>query len=134
MSEEIQDLKLKVNILEREVDLRGKQIDNLLNKLDIATDKLVQLTVEIRTLNSNQQEHQRNDAEIKSELKLLHSRIGGVHDAVDGSERRLVGEIHKLEERVRNVEQWKSKLMGITTFVASAIGAVAASIITWVSK
>lgn len=134
MPDEVQELKLKVGLLEKEVDSRGKQIDALLNKLDITADNIVQLTVEIKALTSSQEEHRRNDAEIKSELKLIHGRVGSVHDAVSESERRLIDEIHVLENRVRNVEEWKSKMMGITTFIASAIGAVAASIITWISK
>ena len=74
------------------------------------------------------------DDEIRSELKLLHTRIGTVHDEIGNSERRVVIQINKLEERLRSVEQWKSKLMGMTTLVAGAIGAIAASIISWMSK
>ena len=42
--------------------------------------------------------------------------------------------VSKLEERVRQVEQWKSRLMGMTSLVAGAIGAIAASIISWMTK
>ena len=134
MAEELQDVKLQVGLLQQEVEGRGRQIDALLSKLDTTTDRIVELTVEIRTLNSRQEEHRKADDEIRSELKLLHTRIGSVHDEIGNSERRVVTQINKLEERLRSVEQWKSRLMGMTTLVAGAIGAIAASFISWMSK
>ena len=134
MAEEIQDVKLQVGLLQQEVEVRGRQIDTLLAKLDTTADRIVDLTVEIKTLNSRQHEHRKNDEEIRSELKLLHSRAGSIHDEIGHSERRVTGHLTKLEERVRAVEQWKSRLMGMTSLVAGAIGAIAASIISWMSK
>ena len=134
MAEELQDVKLQVGLLQQEVEGRGRQIDALLSKLDTTTDRIVELTVEIRSLNSRQEEHRKADEEIRSELKLLHTRIGTVHDEIGNSERRVVIQINKLEERLRSVEQWKSRLMGMTTLVAGAIGAIAASLISWMSK
>ncbi len=112
----------------------GDEIDALLSKLDTTADRIVDLTVEIKSLNSRQEENRKVDDEIRSELKLLHSRAGNIHDEIGKSERRVSDSIHKLEERVRSVEQWKSRLMGITSIVAAAIGAVAASIISWMTK
>ena len=134
MTEELQDVKLQVGLLQQEVEVRGRQIDALLSKLDTTADRIVELTVEIRSLNSRQEEHRKADDEIRSELKLLHTRIGTVHDEIGNSERRVVTQINKLEERLRSVEQWKSRLMGMTTLVAGAIGAIAASLISWMSK
>ena len=134
MAEELQDVKLQVGLLQQEVEVRGRQIDALLSKLDTTADRIVELTVEIRSLNSRQEEHRKADDEIRSELKLLHTRIGTVHDEIGNSERRVVTQINKLEERLRSVEQWKSRLMGMTTLVAGAIGAIAASLISWMSK
>ena len=134
MAEELQDVKLQVGLLQQEVEVRGRQIDALLSKLDTTADRIVELTVEIKTLNSRQEEHRKTDDEIRSELKLLHTRIGTVHDEIGNSERRVVVQINKLEERLRSVEQWKSRLMGMTTLVAGAIGAIAASLISWMSK
>jgi chromosome segregation ATPase len=134
MPEEIQDVKLQVGLLQQEVEVRGRQIDTLLSKLDTTADKIVELTVEIKSLNSRQERHSKVDEEIRSELKLLHTRIGSVHDEIGHSERRVTGHLTKLEERVRAVEQWKSRLMGMTSLVAGAIGAIAASIISWMSK
>jgi chromosome segregation ATPase len=134
MPEEIQDVKLQVGLLQQEVEVRGRQIDTLLSKLDTTADKIVELTVEIKSLNSRQERHSKVDDEIRSELKLLHSRAGSIHDEIGHSERRVTGHLTKLEERVRAVEQWKSRLMGMTSLVAGAIGAIAASIISWMSK
>ena len=134
MTDELQDVKLQVGLLQQEVEVRGRQIDALLSKLDITADRIVELTVEIRSLNSRQEEHRKADDEIRSELNLLDTRIGTVHDEIGNSERRVVVQINKLEERLRSVEQWKSRLMGMTTLVAGAIGAIAASLISWMSK
>ena len=134
MPEDSQDVKLQVGLLQQEVEVRGRQIDSLLNKLDTTADKIVDLTVEIKSLNSRQEEHRKTDDEIRSELKLLHSRAGNIHDEIGKSERRVTEHITKLEERVRAVEQWKSRLMGMTSLVAGAIGAIAASIISWMTK
>jgi len=134
MPEEIQDVRLQVGLLQQEVEVRGRQIDTLLSKLDTTADKIVELTVEIKSLNSRQERHSKVDDEIRSELKLLHSRAGSIHDEIGHSERRVTGHLTRLEERVRAVEQWKSRLMGMTSLVAGAIGAIAASIISWMSK
>ena len=134
MPEELQDVRLQVGLLQQEVEVRGRQIDALLTKLDTTADRIVELTVEIKSLNSRQEEHRKADEEIRSELKLLHSRVGTVRDEIGNSERRLIDHITKMEERVRAVEQWKSRLMGMTSLVAGAIGAIAASIITWMTK
>jgi chromosome segregation ATPase len=134
MAEELHDVKLQVGLLQQEVEVRGRQIDALLSKLDSTADRIVELTVEIRSLNSRQERHSKVDDEIRSELKLLHTRVGTVHDEIGNSERRVSEQIYKLEERVRSVEQWKSRLMGMTSIVAGAIGAIVASIITWMTK
>ena len=134
MPEELQDVRLQVGLLQQEVEVRGRQIDALLTKLDTTADRIVELTVEIKSLNSRQEEHRKADEEIRSELKLLHSRVGTVRDEIGNSERRLIDHITKMEERVRAVEQWKSRLMGMTSLVAGAIVAIAASIISWMTK
>ena len=128
MPEELQSVKLQVGLLQQDVEARGKQIDALLSKLDSTADKIVELTVEIKSLNSRQESHSKVDEEIRSELKLLHSRAGSIHDEIGKSERRVSDSIHKLEERVRAVEQYKSKLMGIAITVSAGVGLGVASI------
>ena len=134
MAEELQDVKLQVGLLQQEVEIRGRQIDALLTKLDSTADRIVELTVEIRSLNSRQERHSKVDDEIRSELKLLHTRVGTVHDEIGNSERRVSEQIYKLEERVRSVEQWKSRLMEMTSLVAGAIGALVAFLVAWMTK
>ena len=128
MAEELHDVKLQVGLLQQEVETRGRQIDALLTKLDSTADKIVELTVEIKSLNSRQERHSKVDDEIRSELKLLHTRIGNVHDEIGYSELRVSESILKLEERVRQVEQYKSKLMGMVVVVGGAVGIGIASI------
>ena len=128
MAEELHDVKLQIGLLQQEVEVRGRQIDALLSKLDTTADRIVDLTVEIKSLNSRQERHSKVDDEIRSELKLLHSRVGNVHDEIGNSERRVSDSIHKLEERVRQVEQYKSKLMGIAITVSAGVGLGVASI------
>jgi len=134
MQEEIQTVKLQVGLLQQEVGARGRQIDALLTKLDSTADKIVDLTVEIKSLNSRQERHSKVDDEIRSELKLLHSRAGSIHDEIGKSERRVSDSIHKLEERVRAVEQYKSKLMGIAITVSAGVGLAVASIMGLLNK
>ena len=76
---------------------------NLLTKLDSTADKIVDLTVEIKSLNSRQERHSKVDDEIRSELKLLHSRAGSIHDEIGKSERRVSDSIHKLEESLKSL-------------------------------
>ena len=128
MAEALHDVKLQIGLLQQEVEVRGRQIDALLSKLDTTADRIVDLTVEIKSLNSRQERHSKGDDEIRSELKLLHSRVGNVHDEIGNSERRVSDSIHKLEERVRAVEQYKSKLMGIAITVSAGVGLGVASI------
>ena len=128
MAEELHDVKLQVGLLQQEVEVRGRQIDALLSKLDSTADRIVELTVEIKSLNSRQERHSKVDDEIRSELKLVHSRVGTVHDEIGNSERRVSDSIRKLEERVRAVEQYKSKLMGIAITVSAGVGLAVASI------
>ena len=128
MAEELQDVKLQVGLLQQEVEQRGRQIDALLTKLDSTADRIVELTVEIKSLNSRQERHSKVDDEIRSELKLLHSRAGTIHDEIGKSERRVSDSINKLEARVREVEQYKSKLMGMIVVVGGAVGLGIASL------
>ena len=129
MAEELQDVKLQVGLLQNEVEVRGRQIDALLSKLDNTADRIVELTVEIKSLNSRQERHSKVDDEIRAELKLLHTRIGNVHDEIGHSERRVSSQLNKVEERIRQVEQYKSKLMGMIVVVGGAVGLGIASLL-----
>ena len=112
---ELQDVKLEVGLLKNEVEARGKQTEALLQKLDLTTDKLQQLTVQIIKLNTRQEDHLKHDTTVKDELKILHQRIGDLHDKQLDAQNRV-------EQRLDKLDQYKSKLMGMIVVVGSALG------------
>ena len=115
MAEELSDVKLEVGMLKNEVEARGKQTETLLQKLDLTTDKLQQLTVQIIKLNTRQEDHLKHDTTVKDELKILHQRIGDLHDKQLDAQNRV-------EQRLDKLDQYKSKLMGMIVVVGSALG------------
>ena len=115
MAEELQDVKLEVGLLKSEVETKGKQVDVLLQKLDLPTDKLQQLTVQIIKLNTRQEDHLKHDSSVRDELKILHQRIGDLHDKQLDAQNRV-------EQRLDKLDQYKSKLMGMIVVVGGALG------------
>ena len=116
MAEEgLQDVKLEVGLLKSEVETRGKQVEVLLQKLDLTTDKLQQLTVQIIKLNTRQEDHFKHDTTVRDELKILHQRIGDLHD------KNLVMQ-KEIEQRLDRLDQYKSKIMGMIIVVGGALG------------
>ena len=115
MAEELSDVKLEVGLLKNEVEARGKQTETLLQKLDLTTDKLQQLTVQIIKLNTRQEDHLKHDNTVRDELKILHQRIGDLHDKQLDAQNRV-------EQRLDKLDQYKSKLMGMIVVVGSALG------------
>jgi len=116
MAEEgLQDVKLEVGLLKSEVETKGKQVDVLLQKLDLTTDKLQQLTVQIIKLNTRQEDHLKHDSTVRDELKILHQRIGDLHDKQLDAQNRV-------EQRLDKLDQYKSKLMGMIVVVGGALG------------
>ena len=78
--DQLHSVKLEVGLLKKENEVRGKQIEALLQKLDLTADKLQQLTVQIIKLNTRQEDHLRNSSDMSQEFKILHTRIGDLHD------------------------------------------------------
>ena len=115
MAEELSDVKLEVGLLKNEVEARGKQTETLLQKLDLTTDKLQQLTVQIIKLNTRQEDHLKHDTTVRDELKILHTRIGDLHDKQLDAQNRV-------EQRLDKLDQYKSKLMGMIVVVGGALG------------
>ena len=115
MAEELSDVKLEVGLLKNEVEARGKQTEVLLSKLDLTTDKLQQLTVQIIKLNTRQEDHLKHDTTVRDELKILHTRIGDLHDKQLDAQNRV-------EQRLDRLDQYKSKLMGMIVVVGGALG------------
>ena len=115
MAEELSDVKLEVGLLKNEVEARGKQTETLLQKLDLTADKLQQLTVQIIKLNTRQEDHLKHDNTVRDELKILHQRIGDLHDKQLDAQNRV-------EQRLDKLDQYKSKLMGMIVVVGGALG------------
>ena len=121
MAEEgLQDVKLEVGLLKSEVETKGKQVDVLLQKLDLTTDKLQQLTVQIIKLNTRQEDHLKHDSSVRDELKILHQRIGDLHDKQLDAQNRV-------EQRLDKLDQYKSKLMGMIIVVGGFVGTLVAA-------
>ena len=118
--EELQSVKLEVGLLKNEVEVRGEQVETLLQKLDLTADKLQQLTVQIIKLNTRQEDYLRNSSSMTDEFKILHTRIGDLHD------KNLVM-YKEIEGRLDRLDQYKSKLMGMIIVVGGVVGTIVAT-------
>jgi chromosome segregation ATPase len=121
--EELQSVKLEVGLLKNEVETRGRQIDTLLAKLDLTTDKLQELTVQIIKLNTRQEEYLRYSSDMTGEFKILHTRIGDLHD-------KQLEMYKEIESRLDRLDQYKSKLMGMIIVVGGVVGTIVATAIS----
>jgi chromosome segregation ATPase len=120
---ELQSVKLEVGLLKNEVEVRGKQIETLLQKLDLTTDKLQQLTVQIIQLNTRQEDYLRHSSSMTDEFKILHTRIGDLHDKQLAAQKDI-------EQRLDRLDQYKSKLMGMIIVVGGVVGTIVATAIS----
>ena len=118
--EELQSVKLEVGLLKNEVEVRGKQVETLLQKLDLTTDKLQQLTVQIIKLNTRQEDYLRHSSSMRDEFKILHTRIGDLHD-------KQLAANKEIEQRLDRLDQYKSKLMGMIIVVGGVVGTIVAT-------
>ena len=121
--EELHAVKLDVGLLKNEVEVRGKQIETLLQKLDLTTDKLQQLTVQIIKLNTRQEDYLRHSSSMSEEFKILHTRIGDLHD-------KQLAANKEIEQRLDRLDQYKSKLMGMIIVVGGVVGTIVATAIS----
>jgi len=121
--EELQSVKLEVGLLKNEVEVRGKQIETLLSKLDLTADKLQELTVQIIKLNTRQEDYLRHSSSMRDEFKILHTRIGDLHDKQLASQKEI-------EIRLDRLDQYKSKLMGMIIVVGGVVGTIVATAIS----
>ena len=120
---ELQSVKLEVGLLKNEVEVRGRQIETLLQKLDLTTDKLQQLTVQIIQLNTRQEDYLRHSTSMTDEFKILHTRIGDLHD-------KQLAANKEIEQRLDRLDQYKSKLMGMIIVVGGVVGTIVATAIS----
>ena len=121
--EELQSVKLEVGLLKNEVEVRGRQIETLLSKLDLTADKLQELTVQIIKLNTRQEDYLRHSSSMRDEFKILHTRIGDLHDKQLASQKEI-------EVRLDRLDQYKSKLMGMIVVVGGVVGTIVATAIS----
>ena len=121
--EELHAVKLEVGLLKNEVEVRGRQIETLLSKLDLTADKLQELTVQIIKLNTRQEDYLRHTSNMTDEFKILHTRIGDLHDKQLASQKEI-------EIRLDRLDQYKSKLMGMIIVVGGVVGTIVATAIS----
>ena len=126
-AEELQSVKLEVGLLKNEVEVRGKQVETLLQKLDLTTDKLQELTVQIIKLNTRQEDYLRHTSSMSEEFKILHTRIGDLHD-------KQLAANKEIEQRLDRLDQYKSKLMGMIIVVGGVVGTIVATAISMFLK
>ena len=115
-------LKSEIQTLKIKDEYRTKELDALLNKLDNSTNKLNDLSENIGRLLAGQDLHKTSDNEVRDELKLLHSRIGDLHDKctelIDKTETRVSSDITLLYKKVDSLEKWRWITIGIATVIA----------------
>ena len=120
---ELQSVKLEVGLLKNEVEVRGRQIETLLQKLDLTADKLQELTVQIIKLNTRQEDYLGHASNMRDEFKILHTRIGDLHD-------KQLAANKEIEQRLDRLDQYKSKLMGMIIVVGGLVGTIVATIVS----
>lgn len=128
---EVQDLRLQVGLMEKDVSLTNQ----LCNKLSESITKIQELNVNVmQMITLHQQKHEQHETtetELKEDIKELHSRITTVnreiHDRIDQVERHITERIdtlrsdlikHKAEdkgnivEKLAEIDKWKWMLFG----------------------
>ena len=119
-------LKSEIQTLKIKDEYRSKELDALMSKLDDTSSKLNTLSDNISRLLAGQEIHKTNDNEVRDELKLLHSRIGDLHDKctemIDKTETRVSSDISLLYKKVDSLEKWRWITIGVATALTFFIG------------
>ena len=115
-------LKSEIQTLKIKDEYRSKELDALMTKLDDTSSKLNILSDNISRLLAGQETHKTNDNEVRDELKILHTRIGDLHDKcsemIDKTETRVSSDISLLYKKVDSLEKWRWITIGIATAIA----------------
>ena len=115
-------LKSEIQTLKIKDEYRSKELDALMSKLDDTSSKLNTLSDNISRLLAGQETHKTNDNEVRDELKILHTRIGDLHDKcsemIDKTETRISSDISLLYKKVDSLEKWRWITIGIATVIA----------------
>ena len=64
---------------------------------------------------------------MSQEFKILHTRIGDLHD-------KNLSYYKEIEERIDRLDQYKSKLMGMIIVVGGFVGTIIAAAISYILK
>jgi len=115
-------LKSEIQTLKIKDEYRSKELDALMSKLDDTSSKLNTLSDNISRLLAGQETHKTNDNEVRDELKILHTRIGDLHDKcsemIDKTETRISSDISLLYKKVDSLERWRWITIGVATAIA----------------
>ena len=120
--ESIHHLQTEIQTLKIKDEFRTKELDALMKKLSDTSSKLNALSENIGRLLAGQELHKASDNEVRDELKLLHTRIGDLHDKctemIDKTETRVSSDISLLYKKVDSLERWRWITIGVATAIA----------------
>ena len=120
--ESIHHLQSEIQALKIKDEFRTKELDALMKKLSETSSKLNALSENIGRLLAGQELHKTSDNEVRDELKLLHSRIGDLHDKctemIDKTEAKIDSDISLLNKKVESLELWRWITIGVATAIA----------------
>ena len=120
--ESIHQLQTEIQTLKIKDEFRTKELDALMKKLSDTSSKLNALSENIGRLLAGQELHKASDNEVRDELKILHTRIGELHDKctemIDKTETRVSSDISLLYKKVDSLEKWRWITIGIATAIA----------------
>ena len=124
--ESIHNLQTEIQTLKIKDEFRTKELDALMKKLSDTSSKLNALSENIGRLLAGQDLHRTNDNEVRDELKILHTRIGDLHDKctemIDRTETRVSSDISLLYKKVDSLEKWRWITIGVATALTFFIG------------
>ena len=120
--ESIHQLQTEIQTLKIKDEFRTKELDALMKKLSDTSSKLNALSENIGRLLAGHELHKTSDNEVRDELKILHTRIGDLHDKctemIDKTETRVSSDITSLYKKVDSLERWRWITIGIATAIA----------------
>ena len=124
--ESIHQLQTEIQTLKIKDEFRTKELDALMKKLSETSGKLNALSENIGRLLAGQELHKTSDNEVRDELKILHTRIGDLHDKctemIDRTETRVSSDISLLYKKVDSLEKWRWITIGVATALTFFIG------------
>ena len=120
--ESIHQLQTEIQTLKIKHEFRTKELDALMKKLSDTSSKLNTLSENIGRLLAGQELHKTSDNEVRDELKILHTRIGDLHDKctemIDKTEAKIDSDISLLNKKVESLERWRWITIGVATAIA----------------